>query len=227
MKSISKNKIVLILGILALIFTGAVSARKFNHLLQVKSFKKSHATNTVELKTGDIIFQSSVSPQCKAIQLATHSEYSHCGMIIKNNDACYVLEAVQPVRYTPYDQWIARGKGGHFAIRRLKNAEQVLTNDVVEKMKQAGKSFEGKNYDIYFNWSDENIYCSELVWKVYKQSTGLEIGKLEKLKDFDLSSKIVQQTLNERYGKQVPYNDLVISPASIFRSELLTTVILK
>ena len=47
-------------------------------------------------KEGDIIFQTSSSRQTKAIQLATHSEWSHVGIILKNNNEFYVYEAVQP-----------------------------------------------------------------------------------------------------------------------------------
>ena len=35
--------------------------------------------------TGDIIFQISRSSQSKAIQLATHSDYSHTGMLVMRN----------------------------------------------------------------------------------------------------------------------------------------------
>ena len=35
------------------------------------------------IKEGDIIFQTSTSSQSKAIQLATHSKYSHVGIIFK------------------------------------------------------------------------------------------------------------------------------------------------
>ena len=91
-------------------------------------------------------------------------------------------------------------------------------------MKQVGKQFIGKNYDLTFEWSDDKIYCSELIWKIYKRSTGIEIGKLEKLSDFDLTNEAVKKKMNERYGDKIPTEEIVISPASIFDSELLTTV---
>ncbi|CTT31971.1 putative peptidoglycan peptidase [Escherichia coli] len=52
-------------------------------------------------QTGDIIFQISRSSQSKAIQLATHSDYSHTGMLVIRNKKPYVFEAVGPVKYTP------------------------------------------------------------------------------------------------------------------------------
>lgn len=176
------------------------------------------------LKEGDLIFQTSLSSQSKAIQLATKSKYSHCGIVFKEGDSFYVFEAVQPVKRTPLAEWIARGEKGKFIVKRLKNAEQTLTPDVLQKMKEIGKGFNGKKYDLAFEWTDEKIYCSELIWKIYKRSTGIEIGKLEKLGDFDLSSDQVKRKIKERYGNNIPMEELVISPASIFESELLVTV---
>jgi uncharacterized protein YycO len=74
---------------------------------------------------------------------------------------------------------------------------------------------------LAFGWSDEKIYCSELVWKIYKRGADVEIGKLQQLSDFDLSSDIVKAKLKERYGDNIPMNETVISPAAIFESQLL------
>ncbi|CAM3716012.1 YiiX family permuted papain-like enzyme [Sphingobacterium prati] len=177
-----------------------------------------------QLKDGDMIFQSSISPQCKAVQLATGSPYSHCGLIFHENGKPYVLEAIQPVTVTGLADWIARGKNKHYVIKRLKEADKVLSADVLAKMKGIGEEFLGKNYDGTFEWSDNKIYCSELIWKIYQRGAGIEVGKLEKLKDFDLSSAEVKSKLKERYGNRIPLEETVISPGSIFNSELLTTV---
>ena len=177
-----------------------------------------------ELKDGDLIFQTSRSRQSKAIQLATNSQYSHCGIVFKEGNSFYVFEAVQPVKRTPLAEWIARGEKGEFVVKRLKNAEQTLTPDVIQKMKEIGKGFYGKNYDLAFEWTDEKIYCSELIWKIYKRATGIEIGNLEKLGDFDLSNKVVKQKIKERYGEKIPLDELVISPASLFESDKLVTI---
>lgn len=91
-------------------------------------------------------------------------------------------------------------------------------------MKQIGDQFNGKNYDLTFEWSDDKIYCSELIWKIYQRATGIEIGKIEKLSDFDLTNTAVKQKMKERYGDKIPMDEIVISPAAIFDSELLTTI---
>jgi cell wall-associated NlpC family hydrolase len=176
------------------------------------------------LKDGDIIFQESRSSQSRAIQLATKSRYTHVGMIFKQNNQWMVLEAVQPVRYTSLKVFIARSTRGHFAVKRLANADAALTPPTIEKMKQLAKTMLGKNYDLYFEWSDSKIYCSELVWKIYERALHVEVGKLARLKEFDLSNPIVQSMMKQRYGNNIPLDEPVISPEAMFRSELLTTV---
>lgn len=177
------------------------------------------------LKDGDIIFQSSDYGQSKAIQLATHSKYSHCGIIIRRGDGVFVLEAVQPVGYKPIEDWIRQGTGQHFVVKRLNNAGAVLNSAVISKMKQTGESFLGIDYDLTFEWSDKKIYCSELVWKIYKRGAGIEVGKLQKLKEFDLSHPIVKQKLQERYGNKIPLDEPVIAPAAIFNCPDLLTIL--
>jgi uncharacterized protein YycO len=91
-------------------------------------------------------------------------------------------------------------------------------------MKQVGDMFIVKNYDLTFEWSDDKIYCAELIWKIYQRATGIKIGKLEKLSDFDLTNEAVKIKMKERYGDKIPTEEIVISTASIFDSELLITV---
>ena len=222
------KKTIFILGILVLtIFGGFYAQRKFydrKHRLDNAKTEVKQLTDNDEIKNGDLIFQTSLSRQSKAIQLATKSKYSHCGLIYKEGNKFYVFEAVQPVKRTTLDKWIARGKDGKYVIKRLKNADQFLTPEALRKMKQVGNQFNGKNYDLTFEWSDDKMYCSELIWKIYQRATGIEIGKLEKLSDFDLTNEDVKQKVKERYGDKIPTNEIVISPAAIFDSELLTTV---
>ncbi|GEE51586.1 lipid binding hydrolase [Escherichia coli O145:H28] len=149
-------------------------------------------------QTGDIIFQISRSSQSKAIQLATHSDYSHTGMLVMRNKKPYVFEAVGPVKYTPLKQWIAHGEKGKYVVRRV---EGGLNTEQQQKLAQTAKRYLGKPYDFSFSWSDDRQYCSEVVWKVYQNALGMRVGEQQKLKEFDLSNPLVQAKLKERYGK--------------------------
>ncbi len=189
--------------------------------------KSANKVEDKALQDGDIIFQSSKYGQGEAVQIATKSKYSHVGMIYHINGKLCVYEAVEPVRLTEFNDWVKNGDGSHYVVRRLLNADKVLTDSVKMKLKTSAERFIGKNYDLYFGWSDERIYCSELVWKVYKEATGLEIGKLQKLGEFDLSHPIVKKILAQRYGDKIPLDEIVISPGKMFESGLLYTVVEK
>ena len=188
------------------------------------SFYTYSCADKYQPHSGDIIFHTSRSSQSLAIQRATKSHYSHMGIVYLKNGQAFVFEAVEPVKLTPLRDWVTRGNGGHYVVKRLANANEVLTEKTLQRMLQVGKSFEGKHYDLYFEWSDDRIYCSELVWKIYKRVLGLELGQLQTISEFDLSDPLVQVKLRERFGDSIPRNETVISPAAIFASELLVKV---
>lgn len=181
-----------------------------------------HAAAANGWRDGDIIFHTSKSAQSAAIQRATHSPYSHVGVVFFRDGKPFVFEAIATVRYTPLPQWIARGDGGRYVVRRLK---QAPTAAQVATLRSAAKAFEGKPYDLYFEWSDERIYCSELVWKLYDQALGVKLGELQELGEFDLTDAAVKAKLRERYGSRVPLEEPVISPGAQFASPLLKTVV--
>jgi hypothetical protein len=174
------------------------------------------------LEEGDIIFQTSMSSQSRAVQLATHSRYSHVGIVYVGKGGSHVYEAAEKVKLTPIREWISTGEKGGFVIKRLKKHDS-LSQDRLKKMKNTGEKFRGKSYDLYFEWDDSRIYCSELVYKVYKGG-GIELGKLQKIKDFDLSHPAVKKKMNERFGEEIPYEETVISPDAIFNDEKLAEV---
>jgi uncharacterized protein YycO len=176
------------------------------------------------LRDGDIIFHTSRSAQSIAIQKATHSKYSHMGIIFFRDGGPYVYEAVKTVRYTPLKKWIARGEGGHYVVKRLRDADRIFTREAVAKLVHAAKKYEGKPYDLTFEWSDDRIYCSELVWKIYDNGLGMQVGRLQKLREFDLTDPNVKTKMQERYGDKVPFDETVISPGAIFSSESLVEV---
>ncbi|MDO7852558.1 YiiX family permuted papain-like enzyme [Hymenobacter convexus] len=183
------------------------------------------AANRRLFRDGDLVFHTSRSEQSQAIQLATHSPYSHCGLLYQQNGQWLVLEAMQPVKVTPLMEWTGRGRGDHYVVKRLRDAQTALTPAALQRMKAVGQAMVGRDYDGTFGWSDDRIYCSELIWKVYERGLGRRIGQLQHLRDFDLSHPAVQAKLRERYGNDLPLSETVISPASIFNSPELVTVL--
>ena len=210
-----------LIGIIAVVLLHTIIA---NANGDGKFFKEKGFAIEDELQSGDIIFQILESGQGLAVQLATKSKYSHVGIILEKKGELYVLEAIQPVQETPLKEWIKRGKNNHYVVKRLKNADKVVTEQVIKEMKKIEEDFIHTNYDIYFGWDDNLLYCSELVFKLYERTTGIEIGELKVMGDYDLSHPEVKRLMTQRYGQNPPLEEPMISPGSMFDSPLLFTV---
>lgn len=177
------------------------------------------------LREGDILFHTSRSRQSRAVQDATRSEWSHCGIVVRRDGKWMVYEAVQPVKATPLAEWIARGKENRFALKRIRESVRKLSPEDLARMESEGRRFAGKPYDTLFGWGDDRIYCSELIWKIYHRALGVEVGAVQKLAEFDLKSPSVKALMAKRYGTNIPLEDSVVSPVSIYRSPNLETVV--
>lgn len=189
--------------------------------LQPSVFHKKKSSKIV-FRTGDIIYQSSDYGQSKAVKLATHSKYSHVGLVVIKEEKTFVLEAVQPVQMIPINDWIARSEDKKYCLQRLKS-ETDLTK-FTSSLDSISEVMIGKNYDLLFEWSDEKLYCSELVWKVYKDVFGIQLCDLKQLEDFDLTHPYVKKIMTQRYGKKYPLEQSVVAPQDLYTSDLLLTL---
>lgn len=184
----------------------------------VLSTSDLHAYSAQE---GDVVFHTSTSAQSEAIQLATRSPWSHMGIVLQHQDQLQVFEAVSPVRYTPLQEWLQRGKGGRYVALRPRTA---LSDAQVQTLRKAARRYVGKPYDLQFAWGNEAIYCSELVWKMYRDALEIQLAPLQRLRDFDLRNPVVKAKLTERYGRKLPLNEPVIAPVALFESKWLEKV---
>lgn len=177
------------------------------------------------IREGDILFHTSTSSQSALIRLLTNSPWTHCGIVLRHKGQLQVLEAVQPVKLTPVAVWTARGAGGRYALKRLKNADAVLTPAVLERMRRTGVDMLGRGYDRQFRWSDEKLYCSELVWKLYRRAAGITLCRPRHFRDFNLSRPALAKEALRRYGGNMPPpEEAVVTPADLFASPLLRTL---
>ena len=181
----------------------------------------SSPAQAVELRDGDLVFQESRSSQSRAIQLATGSRYSHVGVVVLRDGKPHVYEAVGPVQTIPLKRWVARGVGGHFAAKRL--AARTLDAAALSRMRAEADKHRGKPYDWVFNWSDERMYCSELVWKLYERGAGIRLAEPKPLGSFRLDHPAVKKKLRQRYGDKIPLAEPMVAPQQLFDSPLLTT----
>ena len=172
-------------------------------------------------RDGDIVFYESTSRQSPVIKLAQHSKWTHCGIVFLVGEKVYVYEAVGTVKYTPLKDWIAKGKNGVYCVKRLKIP---LSKEAVSKMKAIGGGYRGKHYDTLFQWSDNKLYCSELVWKIYNQGAGIELCTPGHFSDYPINLPAVKKLIKERYGKSFNPDESIVSPYALFKSNLLREV---
>jgi|GEM_PF-2251968 len=169
-------------------------------------------------REGDIIFQSLPHGELvDAIEGVTQSEWSHCGVIMLEDGAWVVYEALGEVIYTPLAAWIKRGRGEKYVLYRLKPDIDLD----VKKLRQALQSFLGKVYDYYYEPDDSAIYCSELVYKTYDRSEGIQLGVWETLGSLNWEPF---EEFNRTSGMNMPLDNPMITPVGLTRSEFLVQV---
>ena len=92
------------------------------------------------------------------------------------------------------------------------------------RMRTLAQSYLGKDYDSFFSWDDNKMYCSELVWKLFDRSLKIDLCQPRHLGDFHLSNPIVKAKLEQRYGNNVPLDEEVVAPSELHESDLLVEV---
>lgn len=171
------------------------------------------------LLDGDLVFHRSTSDQARFLEVATHSPYTHVGVVVVRDGAPWVLEAVQPVRLTRLEAWAASAADGRIAVRRLRTP---VSPEARARMEEVAASWLGRPYDVAFSWSDERLYCSELVHKLFLVA-GVELGRPHPLGDFDLSDPAVRAAATARWGT-IPVGEPVVAPVDVLVDDDLVTV---
>ena len=169
-------------------------------------------------KEGDLYFQSLPrNAVVNAIEGASESPYSHCGILVRKGYAWFILEAIGPVRETPLAKWINQARDRHYDVFRLE-AEHERN---IPAFIKAAKEYMGRPYDIRYRMDDKKIYCSELIFKGYRDATGESLGKLVKFGDL----KWVRHTpVILAIEGSIPLNRIMITPRHLSEAKQLEKV---
>jgi len=167
---------------------------------------------------GDVIFQSLPrSRLVTAIEGVTESPYSHCGIVVQRNGYWFVLEAYRCVEFTPLDAFILRGRNGGFVVYRPTEEYQQIMPEII----RCAIQYLGRPYDIRYQMDDEKIYCSELIYKSFKDATGDEFGEL--IRFGDMNWEPYRATI-EYINGSVPLNRRIITPKNLAGAKQLQRV---
>lgn len=184
---------------------------------------KSGGTSGYQPIEGDIVFQSLPNPPgmdlVDAIEGSTGSPYSHCGMVFQEDGRWQVIEAIGPVKITPLDDYIARGRGKQVWAYRLNETSRKKLPTALAAMKKDL----GKPYDPRYRFDDEAIYCSELIWRGWKAAAGRELGTAVTLGS--LNWQPYQAVIEAIEGPgNLPLDRQMITPRDLAKAKELTRV---
>jgi hypothetical protein len=155
----------------------------------------------------------------------TGSRWTHMGVVFIEPKGARVLEAVSPVKWTALPDWIARGRGGRYVVKRVHDADQRLTPSAERSMRALAAKWLGLPYDLRFRWDDDALYCAELAYKLYARGAGIELGRIQRARDMNLDDERVQKAIKARFGSiKLDRNEPVVTPDSIFNDEQLEEV---
>ncbi|MGH1351652.1 MAG: YiiX/YebB-like N1pC/P60 family cysteine hydrolase [Methyloligellaceae bacterium] len=155
------------------------------------------ADELTDLKNGDVIFQTTSSDLTFPIMLASTSLYTHVGIVkILPDGTRNVVEAAGPVREIPLDDWIKSGVFQRISVMRIKG----MTPEKAEKALIAADMYKGIPYDFFFLLSDDQFYCSELVYKAFL-NVGVVVGKKERVRDLSVANYAVQNYIEKWWYK--------------------------
>ena len=190
------------------------------------SFIKSHSNYSIQkhnssleisklnLQNGDLIFRRGTSIESQIVLLADQeSDFSHVGMISIKNNKLFVIHTVPKendadpgyIKLELIEDFLAEDKAARFGIYRISqsSSEQINVASSYAFNCYNKKYCFDNSYDLA---TDKQLYCTELVWKAYKQA-GIDLV-CNRLKNINIL--ITSRTM--------------IMPSSIVESQLLKKI---
>lgn len=147
------------------------------------------------LKDGDLVFIKSQSNQSRLLKLTTGSDWTHVGMAFKREAGWEIIEAIQPVKWTSLYSFVRRSRELAVIVKRPTFAFDA------DKVRMYAEEKLSLDYDLIFAWDQDRWYCSELVWKAFKKTSGEEIGKLEKIGDLqNIDAPVIRAEAKKRFA---------------------------
>ena len=175
-------------------------------------------TKNLDIQQGDFIFQHLPGPLTEMIADVSHSSYSHCGIVVNKKGQFFVLEAIGPVKETPINEWISRGEGDKITIVRLKRQYQKHMTNIIKEAYYYLK----RPYDILYEWDDQKIYCSELIYKAVLKGSGIRLADFDRLGDLDWQS--YEEQIRYITGGILPLDREMITPEALVSSKFVYTI---
>lgn len=183
----------------------------------------AYARDFADWRDGDLVFHDSGGAQAEAIRVATRSPYTHMGIVRRTRSGPVVIEAARTVGETRLAAFLARGKGGRYAVYRLRSPDPAGIGTALAEAKR----YFGRPYDIFFRLEPSEIYCSELPHHAFN-AAGIKLGRPERFGALAVENPAVRQLFLARWRRhpdcrttdeagcwRLLQDQLFVTPASI------------
>lgn len=173
--------------------------------------------DSLEVQNGDLIFRRGRSIESQIVLLSDgNSDYSHVGIIYIKNKEPFVIHSVpakngeesELIKMEGVEEFLSKDKATRFAVFRLADS---LINIAARASEFAYDCYLKKYYfdNQYDLLSDKKLYCTELIWKAYKNA-GVDIvqNRLHDINFFVINRKIIMPSsiIESKYLKVVHSN---------------------
>ena len=165
-----------------------------------------NSIDVADLQEGDVVFIESQSSQSPYIKVGTMSKWTHCGVVVNTPQGMKVLEASKTVRLTPFAKFIGSAKNENWTVKRPK---LKLTKPI------SYSKYLGLPYDLEFKFNNGKMYCSELVWLVYKDQE-IELCKPRKVSSFIFTRIPKVRNLMQKRG--ITMEQQAVAPVDLYKA---------
>ena len=165
-----------------------------------------NSIDVADLQEGDVVFIESQSSQSPYIKVGTMSKWTHCGVVVNTPQGMKVLEASKTVRLTPFAKFIGSAKNENWTVKRPK---LKLTKPI------SYSKYLGMPYDLEFKFNNGKMYCSELVWLVYKDQ-GIELCKPRRVSSFICTRIPPVKRLMRKRG--ITMDQQAVAPVDLYKA---------
>ena len=166
----------------------------------------SDSIDVTNLQEGDVVFIESQSSQSPYIKVGTMSKWTHCGVVVNTPEGMKVLEASKTVRLTPFSKFIGAAKNGNWRVRR---PDQKLSAPI------SYKKYLGQPYDLEFKFDNGKMYCSELVWLIYKDQD-IELCQPRKVSSFICTR--IQRVKKLMDKRNISMDQYAVAPVDLYKA---------
>lgn len=187
-----------------------------------------------EPQEGDLLFQDmDCGAMCDAIEEVTQgingARLSHVGLVIKNNDSLFVTEAISAgVILTPLNNFLDRSSDANGNPKVIVSRLKPEFRNLIPKTKETLKQYLGKPYNHSFIWGNDEYYCSQLLYLIFKEANNNK-------EIFELTPMTFKQPNNsdffpvwkeyyQKLGIDIPEGEPGCNPGGLSRSEFIQIV---